>query len=73
MHEQDYRMIKRLKDAGVSILLATHEFHTVAGANQHSCRRGVLAAIIYHTPNRGEDAAPTVHRRSCYMSGTISV
>ena len=28
--EQAYRMIKRLKDDGVSILLATHEFHTVA-------------------------------------------
>lgn len=28
--EQTYRMIKRLKDDGVSILLATHEFHTVA-------------------------------------------
>jgi tungstate transport system ATP-binding protein len=28
--EQSYRMIKRLKDDGVSILLATHEFHTVA-------------------------------------------
>jgi len=27
---QTYRMIKRLKDDGVSILLATHEFHTVA-------------------------------------------
>jgi tungstate transport system ATP-binding protein len=28
--EQTCRMIKRLKDDGVSILLATHEFHTVA-------------------------------------------
>ena len=28
--EQAYRMIKRLKDDGVSILVATHEFHTVA-------------------------------------------
>lgn len=28
--EQAYRMIKRLKADGVSILLATHEFHTVA-------------------------------------------
>jgi tungstate transport system ATP-binding protein len=28
--EHSYRMIKRLKDDGVSILLATHEFHTVA-------------------------------------------
>ncbi len=28
--EQAYRMIKRLKEDGVSILLATHEFHTVA-------------------------------------------
>ena len=28
--EQTYRMIKRLKEDGVSILLATHEFHTVA-------------------------------------------
>lgn len=27
---QTHRMIKRLKDDGVSILLATHEFHTVA-------------------------------------------
>lgn len=28
--EQAYRMIKRLREDGVSILLATHEFHTVA-------------------------------------------
>ena len=28
--EQAYRMIKRLKEDGVSILMATHEFHTVA-------------------------------------------
>lgn len=28
--EQTYRIIKRLKEDGVSILLATHEFHTVA-------------------------------------------
>ena len=28
--EQAYRMIKRLKEDGVSILLSTHEFHTVA-------------------------------------------
>ena len=28
--EQTYRMIKRLKEDGVSIMLATHEFHTVA-------------------------------------------
>ena len=28
--EQAYRMIKRLKADGVSIMLATHEFHTVA-------------------------------------------
>ena len=28
--EQAYRMIKRLKADGVSVLLATHEFHTVA-------------------------------------------
>ena len=28
--EQAYRMIKRLKEDGVSIMLSTHEFHTVA-------------------------------------------
>jgi len=28
--EQAHRMIKRLKDDGVSIVLSTHEFHTVA-------------------------------------------
>jgi tungstate transport system ATP-binding protein len=28
--EQAYRMIRRLKEDGVSILLSTHEFHTVA-------------------------------------------
>jgi tungstate transport system ATP-binding protein len=28
--EQAYRMIKRLKEDGVSILLSTHEFHTIA-------------------------------------------
>lgn len=27
---QAYRMIKRLKDDGVSIIIATHEFHTIA-------------------------------------------
>ena len=28
--EQTHRMIKRLKDDGVSIIIATHEFHTIA-------------------------------------------
>jgi ABC-type Mn2+/Zn2+ transport system ATPase subunit len=27
---QTYRMIKRLKDDGVSIIIATHEFQTIA-------------------------------------------
>jgi ABC-type Mn2+/Zn2+ transport system ATPase subunit len=42
--EQAYRMIKRLKEEGVSVLLATHEFHTVAHlCDSHlSLQAGVL-------------------------------
>ena len=50
--EQAYRMIRRLKDEGVSILLATHEFHDVAHLCDHHL--SLQAGVLRQQPNHLE-------------------